>query len=42
MPHGVRKIDALRTLTTESLAVFIPFKVQEINHENGIYYGQKM
>ena len=26
MPHGVRKIDALRTLTTESLAVFIPFK----------------
>ena len=42
MPHGVRKIDALRTLTTESLAVFIPFKVQEINHENGIYYGQNV
>lgn len=40
MPFGVRKIDALRTLTTESLAVFIPFRVQEINHENGIYYGQ--
>ena len=37
---GVRKIDALRTLTTESLAVFMPFKVQEIRHENGIYYGQ--
>ncbi len=40
MPFGVRKIDTLRTLTTESLAVFMPFKVQEINHENGIYYGQ--
>ena len=39
MMYGVRKIDTLRTLTTESLAVFMPFKVQEINHENGIYYG---
>ena len=35
-------IKALRTLTTESLAVFIPFKVQEIRHENGIYYGQNV
>ena len=42
MPFGVRKIDALRTLTTESLAVFMPFKVQEIRHENGIYYGQNV
>ena len=42
MPFGVRKIDVLRTLTTESLAVFMPFKVQEINHENGIYYGQNV
>ncbi len=42
MPYGVRKIDALRTLTTESLAVFMPFRVQEINHENGIYYGQNV
>ena len=40
LPFGVRKIDSLRTLTTESLAVFIPFKVQEIRHENGIFYGQ--
>ena len=39
---GVRKIDALRTLTTESLAVFIPFRVQEIYHENGVYYGQNV
>lgn len=42
MPFGTRKIDALRTLTTESLAVFMPFKVQEIRHENGIYYGQNI
>ena len=42
MPFGVRKIDALRTLTTESLAVFMPFKVQEIRHDNGIYYGQNV
>ena len=42
MPFGVRKIYALRTLTTESLAVFMPFRVQEINHENGIYYGQNV
>ena len=42
LPFGVRKIDSLRTLTTESLAVFIPFRVQEINHENGIYYGQNV
>jgi len=40
LPYGVRKIDALRTLTTESLAVFIPFRVQEICHPYGIYYGQ--
>ena len=40
LPIGVRKIDAMRTLTTESLAVFIPFKVQEIMDEGGIYYGE--
>ena len=42
LPFGVRKIDALRTLTTESLAVFIPFRMQEIYHENGVYYGQNV
>ena len=42
MPFGVRKIDTFRTLTTESLAVFIPFRVQDIFHENGIYYGQNV
>lgn len=42
IPFGTRKIDALRTLTTESLAVFMPFRVQEIRHKNGIYYGQNV
>ena len=40
LPIGCRKINVIRTLTTESLAVFMPFKVQEICHANGIYYGQ--
>jgi len=39
LPYGVRKIDALRTLTTESVAVFIPFRVQEVSDQGGIYYG---
>jgi hypothetical protein len=42
MPFGVRKIDTFRTLTTESLSVFIPFRVQDIYHTNGIYYGQNI
>lgn len=42
MPFGIRKIDTFRTLTTESLAVFIPFRVKDIYHENGIYYGQNV
>lgn len=42
IPFGIRKIDAFRTLTTESLAVFIPFRVQEISDEGGIYYGQNV
>ena len=42
MPFGTRKIDTFRTLTTESLAVFIPFRVQDIFHEHGIYYGQNV
>ena len=40
LPIGPRKIDAFRTLTTESLAVFMPFKVQEIQDAGGVYYGQ--
>lgn len=40
LPIGVKKIDVARTLTTESLAVLMPFRVQEISHKHGIYYGQ--
>ena len=40
LPYGLRKIDAVRTLTTESTAVLIPFHTQEIMHPGGIYYGQ--
>lgn len=40
LPIGHRKINALRTLTTESLAVLMPFRVQEIMDEGGIYAGE--
>ena len=40
LPYGLRKIDAVRTLTTESTAVLIPFHTQEIMQPGGIYYGQ--
>ena len=40
LPIGTRKIDAFRTLTTESLAVFMPFKVQEVQDKGGIYFGE--
>ena len=40
LPIGARKINVFRTLTTESLAVFMPFKVQEIQDRGGIYFGE--
>lgn len=40
LPIGVRNVKALRTLTTESLAVLNPFRVQEIMDKGGIYYGE--
>ncbi len=40
LPFGQKKIHALRTMTTESTAVLIPFHTQEIMHEGGIYFGQ--
>lgn len=40
LPIGVRKIETLRTLTTESLATLNPFRVQEIIDKGGIYYGE--
>lgn len=40
LPIGVRNVKALRTLTTESLAVLNPFHVQEIQDKGGVYYGE--
>lgn len=39
LPFGGSALRIRRTLTTESLAVFMPFRVQEICHSNGIYLG---
>lgn len=39
LPYGLRRIDTLRTLTTESAAGLVPFSSQEIRHRGGIYYG---
>ena len=42
MPSGVKRISVTRTLTTESLSVFMPFKVQEILDTKGVYYGKNV
>lgn len=40
LPFGVKRIQAQRTLTTESTAVLLPFSTQEVLHEGGIYQGR--
>lgn len=40
LPFGVRRLDIFRTLTTESLAVFVPFRAAEIYQPTGVYYGR--
>ncbi len=39
LPYGLMEISATRTLTTESAAVLIPYKTQEIIDNDGLYYG---
>ncbi len=39
LPLGHNVLPLKRTLTTESLSVFIPFTSQELNHKDGIYYS---
>ena len=39
LPYGFIKIKAVRTLTTESTAVLMPYKTQEIIDKGGLYYG---
>ena len=42
LPSGTKRIKTNRTLITESLSAFMPFKVQEIQDAQGIYYGQNV
>lgn len=39
LPYGAPKLSIRRTLTTESLAAFMPFRVQEVCHKNGVYFA---
>jgi len=40
LPIGARRVHFLRTLTTEALAVLMPFWVQEIQDSGGVYFGE--
>jgi len=40
LPIGTNKLNIIRTLLTESMAVFIPFRAQEVIDKGGIWYGQ--
>ena len=42
LPIGAKKIENYRTLTTESLTALHGFRVQNIHHAKGIYYGQNV
>lgn len=47
LPFGTNRFinktgSKLRTFTTEAMAAFIPFTVQEVMQKNGIYYGQNL
>ncbi len=39
LPIGVRQVETMRTMLTQSLAVLMPFNVQELNDRQGCYYG---
>ena len=39
LPIGVRQVETMRTMLTQSLAVLMPFNVQELNDGSGCYYG---
>lgn len=40
LPLGINKLNIVRTLLTESAAVFIPFRAQDIMDKKGIWFGQ--
>lgn len=39
LPIGVRQVETMRTMLTQSVAVLMPFNVQELNDAGGNYYG---
>ena len=39
LPIGVRQVETMRTMLTQSLAALMPFNVQELNDKGGNYYG---
>lgn len=39
LPIGVRQVETMRTMLTQSLAILMPFNVQELNDKGGCYYG---
>ncbi len=39
LPIGVRQVETMRTMLTQSLAVLMPFNVQELEDRQGCYYG---
>lgn len=39
LPIGVRQVETMRSMLTQSLAVLMPFNVQELNDKGGNYYG---
>ena len=40
LPYGLRRIDALRTMTTENAATLMPFRAQSLEHTHGVYCGR--
>ena len=39
LPIGVRQVETMRTMLTQSLATLMPFNVQELQEPGGNYYG---
>ena len=40
LPIGVTKLDKYRTLLTTGVGILMPFRVQDMWHEGGTYYGR--
>ena len=39
MPYGLRRIENMRTMTTENVAALVPFNTQEVFEPGGVCYG---